>query len=86
MTMSVPQSQSAAPVTEPGPQKEAAAAFEKLLPEMEQLRDEEVLTINLDIPRAASMAIGALPGLVALRPRMVSEAPQFRHREARPAP
>jgi hypothetical protein len=37
----------------------------------------EVLTINLDIPRAASKAIGALPGLVALRPRMVSEAPQF---------
>jgi hypothetical protein len=77
MTMSVPQSQSAVVVTEPGPQKEAAAALEKLLPEMEQLRDEEVLTINLDIPRAASMAIGAVPGLVALRPRIISEAPAF---------
>ncbi|WP_437280846.1 hypothetical protein WME90_09910 [Sorangium sp. So ce375] len=62
----------------PAPKKpaappQAAAAFDRALPEIEALSPDRLITINLDIPRAVSQVLGVLPGLVALRPAIAEE-------------
>ncbi|MGK3982810.1 hypothetical protein WME99_07215 [Sorangium sp. So ce136] len=59
----------------PGTPNEAARAFALVEPELDDVR--EVVPINVDIPRAVSVAIGAVPHLQALRPRFVEELPRF---------
>jgi hypothetical protein len=44
-----------------GTPDEAKAAFEDIRAELAKLSPEEVLTVNIDIPRAASIALGAEP-------------------------
>ncbi|AUX33521.1 MULTISPECIES: hypothetical protein [Sorangium] len=66
---------SSTPVTKkkPAPRKpaappQAAAAYDRALPEIEALSPEQLIAIKLDIPRAVSQVLGVLPGLLALRP------------------
>jgi hypothetical protein len=58
----------------PGAPNEAAKAFALVEPELDDLH--EVATINVDVPRAVAVAIGAVPHLLALRPRFVEELPK----------
>ncbi|WP_437816579.1 hypothetical protein [Sorangium sp. So ce1078] len=56
----------------PAPKKpaappQAAAAFDKALPEIDALSPDRLIAINLDIPRMVSQVLGVLPGLLALR-------------------
>ncbi|WP_437601227.1 hypothetical protein WMF28_06615 [Sorangium sp. So ce590] len=51
----------------PGATPQAAAAFDKTLPEIEALSPDRLIAINLDIPRMVSQVLGVLPGLVMLR-------------------
>ncbi|MGK4007893.1 hypothetical protein WMF31_35080 [Sorangium sp. So ce1036] len=62
----------------PAPQKpaappQAAEAFDTILPEIEALSPDRLITINLDIPRAVSQVLGVLPGLLALRPAVAEQ-------------
>jgi hypothetical protein len=59
----------------PSAPSEAAAAFALIEPELDRV--EKVAPINVDIPRAVSVAVGAVPHLKALRPRFVDELPRF---------
>ncbi|WP_438019368.1 hypothetical protein WMF18_09980 [Sorangium sp. So ce315] len=64
----------------PAPRKpaappQAAAAFDKVAPEMDTLGQDALLPINIDIPRAVSQALGVLPGLLALRPLIAERLP-----------
>ena len=56
--------------------QEAAAAFAEIEPELETVQD--VVPINVDIPRAVAVAVGAAPHIHALLPRMVEELPRLR--------
>ncbi|HTN85231.1 MAG TPA: hypothetical protein VL242_16145, partial [Sorangium sp.] len=47
---------------------QAAAAFDKALPEIEALSPDRLIPVNLDVPRVVSQVLGVLPGLLALRP------------------
>jgi hypothetical protein len=57
----------------PGAPKEAAEAFAKIEAELDAVT--ELVPINVDIPRAVSIAVGAAPHLQALRPRVVADLP-----------
>ncbi|WP_437899521.1 hypothetical protein [Sorangium sp. So ce124] len=64
----------------PAPKKpatppQAAAAFDKVAPEIDALERDALLPINLDIPRAVSQVLGVLPGLLALRPLIAERLP-----------
>ncbi|WP_437776921.1 hypothetical protein [Sorangium sp. So ce1097] len=66
----------------PAPRKpsappQAAAAFDKALPEIEALSPERLISVNLDIPRVVSQVLGVLPGLLALRPAVAEHLPTF---------
>lgn len=61
----------------PGSSREAALAFAKVEDEMAALDPERLAPINVDIPRAVLTALGALPALFALRPRIVKELSCF---------
>ncbi len=52
-------------------------ALEQTRPEMQRLADKALLPINLDPLAAVCIVRGALPKLLALRPRIVAEAPAF---------
>ncbi len=52
----------------PGSPGEAAQAFERVRAAAEALEPDDLLTINVDIPRAVSTVLGALPGIEALMP------------------
>ena len=58
----------------PGTPRDAARAFAVVEPELEGVT--RVLPINVDIPRAVSVAVGVVPHLLALRPRFVEELPK----------
>jgi hypothetical protein len=60
----------------PGLPKEAAVALAIVEPEIAALSSSALLPIKVDISRAVSIAIGALPHLADLRPRLVAELPQ----------
>jgi hypothetical protein len=49
----------------------AQAALDKLRPRLAALRPEEVLPVNVDIPTAASIALGAHERMLELRPAIV---------------
>ncbi|WP_437319748.1 hypothetical protein [Sorangium sp. So ce385] len=66
----------------PAPKKpsappQAAAAFDKALPEIEALRPDRLIPLNLDVPRVVSQVLGVLPGLRALRPAVAEHLPTF---------
>ncbi|MGK3986025.1 hypothetical protein WME99_23465 [Sorangium sp. So ce136] len=52
----------------PAAPPQAAAAFDRILPEIEALSPDRLIAIKVDIPRAVSQVLGVLPGLLALRP------------------
>jgi hypothetical protein len=56
--------------------KEGAAALAAVEHEMAALSPSAIVAINLDIPRAVTVAVGALPNLRDLRPRFIAELPQ----------
>jgi hypothetical protein len=58
----------------PGAPDEAAKAFVLIEPELDGV--SEVLQVNVDIPRAVSVAVGAVPHLLELRSRFVEELPK----------
>lgn len=66
-----------ASVAKPGVPKEAALAFARLETEIEALPPDQVQPVNLDVPRAVAVAIGAAPHIHALRARLVDELPRF---------
>lgn len=51
-----------------GTPDEAKSAFEEIRDELASLSAEEVLAVNIDIPRAASIALGAEPHIRAHEP------------------
>jgi len=53
----------------------AAAAYAKIEKELDALTPAELAAINLDIPQAVSIVLGALPGLAALRASIVKDLP-----------
>ncbi|WP_437681482.1 hypothetical protein [Sorangium sp. So ce131] len=64
----------------PAPRKpaappQAAAAFDKIVPEIDSLSRDALVPINIDIPRAVSQVLGVLPGLLALRPTIAERLP-----------
>ncbi|AUX42365.1 hypothetical protein SOCE26_037950 [Sorangium cellulosum] len=64
----------------PSPKKpaappQAAAAFDRALPEIEALSPDRLIAIKIDIPRAVSQVLGVLPGLVALRSAIAEHLP-----------
>ncbi|WP_437709724.1 hypothetical protein WMF45_34700 [Sorangium sp. So ce448] len=64
----------------PAPRKtaappQAAASFNKILPEIEALSPDRLIAINLDIPRVVSQVLGVLPGLLALRSAIAEHVP-----------
>ncbi|XYI04300.1 hypothetical protein ACMHYB_00915 [Sorangium sp. So ce1128] len=66
----------------PAPRKpsappQAAAAFDKVLAEIEALSPDRLIPVNLDVPRVVSQVLGVSPGLVALRPAIAEHLPTF---------
>ncbi|WP_437947954.1 hypothetical protein WME98_45695 [Sorangium sp. So ce296] len=55
---------------------QAAAAFDRTLPEIESLSPDRLVSIKIDIPRAVSQVLGVLPGLLALRPAIAAQLQQ----------
>lgn len=53
------------------------SAFERVLPELRELREEDLQPISLDITSAVNTVLGVLKEVKALRPRMVTELPAF---------
>jgi hypothetical protein len=51
----------------PAVPSEAAKAFVEVEPELQKVSRDELVAINVDIPRAVSVAIGAIPRLAQLR-------------------
>jgi hypothetical protein len=73
--MSNPTTKKATPAR-PSVPREAAAALSVVAPEVAALSSSDLLPIKLDIPRAVAVAIGVLPNLRELRPRLIAELPQ----------
>lgn len=64
----------------PAPRKpaappQAAAAFDRIIPELDALSTDALIPINLNIPRSVSQVLGVLPGLLALRPAITERLP-----------
>jgi hypothetical protein len=53
----------------------AAAAFDTLEKELAALTQDQLAPIDIDIPQAVSIALGALPGIALLRGAMVEKLP-----------
>lgn len=69
-----------APKSKPGGEKsgmprEAAVAFMKVEPELEAIKPDDLQPINVDIPRAVAIAVGAVPHIQALRGQIAKELP-----------
>jgi hypothetical protein len=69
-------SQKAAPVKASAPH-DAAAAFAAVEAEVLQLDASHMVAINLDIPTAVSVVLGALPAVRPLRGDIVTQLPKF---------
>ena len=52
-------------------------AYERTRAEIEALPEEQIVQINVVIPSAVTTALGALPEIRAMRPRLVEELPKF---------
>ncbi|MGK3963782.1 hypothetical protein WMF38_06345 [Sorangium sp. So ce118] len=63
--------------SKPSAPPQAAAAFDKALPEIEALSPDRLIAMNLDVPRVVSQVLGVLPGLRALRADIAEHLPTF---------
>jgi len=52
-------------------------AYEQLVDEIRRVLPDDYVVINIDIPRAITTVLGVAPFLKGLRPRIVTELPQF---------
>jgi hypothetical protein len=52
-------------------------AYQNLFAQIQAFPTSELITINLDLPTAVTTALGALPEIRALRPRVVAALPEF---------
>lgn len=77
MTIRTPSKKPPASPRKPSPPSKAAAAFDAIQRELAALDSADLATINLDIPQAVSIVLGALPGLHALRESIVVDLPKF---------
>ena len=57
--------------------KAASIAYAKVEPEFTKLLPEQLIRVSLDITKAASMAIGAIPAITSFRADILSAVPQF---------
>src|SRR5215212_3690736 len=72
--MGRPKSVKSAPVR---PQiAQAAAAFTKIKPRLAKLRPDEVISVNVDVPSAVSIALGAITNLRPMRGAIANELPK----------
>lgn len=60
---------------EPVPEPRAAAALARVQPRLDEMKPEDYVQISLDIPQAASLALGILPGLRGLRAEIIEKLP-----------
>lgn len=65
-----------APAGKPAVPTEAAKAFAEVEPLITKLSSDELLQINVDIPRAVAIAVGAVPQLAKLRDQ-AAKLPDF---------
>ena len=72
-----PASNGAAPVVAAPAALAYPEAFQKALAAAQALPQDELITINIDLPTAVTTAVGALPQIFALRDRVVAELPKF---------
>jgi len=71
-TFVIPRKPKPAPLPAP---EDGHESLLRIAPELHALTSSEILPINLDIPRACAIAIGALPGIRSLRPLVVRDLP-----------
>ncbi|WP_437669136.1 hypothetical protein [Sorangium sp. So ce131] len=74
---------STTPPRKPSPKRpaappRAAAAFNRIAPELGELSAAALAPIAIDLPRAVALVLGALPGLTALRPAIVKQLPEHK--------
>src|SRR6185369_2046822 len=55
----------------------ASETYARILPELEGLLLDELVSINLDIPSVVATTLGALPEIRALRPEIQEQLPRF---------
>src|SRR5262245_23720464 len=55
----------------------AAAAYERVRPFLQKIPPDEYLTITVEVPQAAAIALGAWPKIAAYRERIALELPHF---------
>ncbi len=60
----------------PSPPRDAAFALAEVRAEVDGLPEDELVSVNVDIPRAVAIVLGAAPHLEALRGRFLSELPK----------
>ncbi|MBK9260028.1 MAG: hypothetical protein IPM54_09355 [Polyangiaceae bacterium] len=71
----MPESKKAAP-KKPGLPPDARAAYLQIENEFALVAEADFVTINVDIPQAVSLALGALEGLAPLRAAIVEQLPK----------
>jgi hypothetical protein len=52
-------------------------AYDRLSAEMDAVPHGELESVNVDVPKAITTVLGAMPEVAALRPRVVAELPKF---------
>jgi hypothetical protein len=52
-------------------------AYERTLEEIGAVPDDQLAIINVDIPSAVTTALGAMPEIRSVRPRLIEELPKF---------
>jgi hypothetical protein len=77
MSIPIVQVKKASP-RKPATPPRAAAAFNKIAPELGELSPSALVPINIDVPRAVALVLGVLPGLTALRAAIVKQLPEHR--------
>jgi len=60
----------------PAPPRDAAFALAEVRAEVDAVPESELVPVNVDVPRAVAIVLGAAPHLEALRGRFVAELPQ----------
>ncbi|MCA9712325.1 MAG: hypothetical protein KDK70_41195, partial [Myxococcales bacterium] len=61
----------------PTPPETAAKALAQVSERLRRLDPSELLVVNTDIPRAASIVLGAVPRIAELRSAVVEQLPRF---------
>ncbi|HEY1532657.1 MAG TPA: hypothetical protein VGF76_01520 [Polyangiaceae bacterium] len=72
-----PTSNGAAPVVAAPEGLPYPEAFQQALLAAQAVPEDELITINIDLPTAVTTAVGTLPQILALRDRVVAELPKF---------